>query len=214
MEPIAERKHFGAGDLATTPATSVFINCPFDDEYAPLFDAIVLAAACCGFFPRSALESGNIAESRMNRITRAIFSSKYSIHDLSRCGGQGAANLARFNMPLELGIAMARRFMGESSGYEHDWLVLVPQGHEYVGFISDMAGYDPKTHDGKPETAIPAVVAWLATRPDAIRVPTPKQIIAALPRFSAELVKLREEWRGELPWADRVLAALGVAKTL
>ena len=56
-----------------------------------------------------------------------MFGSQYSIHDLSRYRGQGDANLARFNMPLELGFAMARRFMDEAS---HDWLVLVPEGHE------------------------------------------------------------------------------------
>jgi hypothetical protein len=36
--------------------------------------------------------------------------SKYSIHDLSRCTGEGAENFARLNMPLEPGIAMARQF--------------------------------------------------------------------------------------------------------
>ena len=46
----------------------------------------------------------------MDRITRAILSSKYSIHDLCRCRGEGDANLARFNMPLELGVSMAQRF--------------------------------------------------------------------------------------------------------
>ena len=108
----ATRPRFGEGDLALLPAKSVFINCPFDREYAPLFDAIVFATVCCGFMPRSALESGDVAESRLDRITRAIFNSRYSIHDLSRCGGEGDENLARFNMPLELGMAMAKRFIG------------------------------------------------------------------------------------------------------
>jgi hypothetical protein len=80
------RKHFAHGDLKADPNKSVFINCPFDRDFAPLFDAIVFATVCCGFLPRSALESGTVAEPRMERITRAIFASKYSIHDLSLCG--------------------------------------------------------------------------------------------------------------------------------
>jgi hypothetical protein len=101
------RLHFGEGALALDPAKSVFINCPFDLDYAPLFDAIVFATVCCGFVPRCALESGTVSEPRVNRIIRALSNCKYSIHDLSRCTGEGSENFARFNMPLELGMAMA-----------------------------------------------------------------------------------------------------------
>jgi hypothetical protein len=107
----ARRPHFGEGELALDPAKSVYINCPFDAEYSVLFDAVLFSAVCCGFMPRSALESGSVAEPRLSRITRALFSCRYSIHDLSRSTGAGSENLARFNMPLELGMALARRFM-------------------------------------------------------------------------------------------------------
>ncbi len=82
------RSHFGKKGLETDPSKSVFINCPFDGEFTSRFDAIIFATVACGFLPRSALETGSIAEPRMERITRAIFSSKYSIHDLSRCKGE------------------------------------------------------------------------------------------------------------------------------
>jgi hypothetical protein len=199
------RQHFGEGDLAADPATSVFINCPFDDTYARLFDALVFAVTCCGFLARSALESGNVAENRMNRIARAVFSSKYSIHDLSRCQGEGEQNIARFNMPLELGIAMGRRMAhGED---QHDWLILVPEGHLYARFISDLAGHDPKTHNGTVESIVPKVMAWLATRRDAVYVPTPDQVLAALPAFEQRKRELLTQWREEVPWADQILAA-------
>lgn len=34
---------------ATSYDTDVFINCPFDDDYKPLFDAVVFAVHDCGF---------------------------------------------------------------------------------------------------------------------------------------------------------------------
>ena len=206
------RPHLGRGELALDPSKSVFINCPFDADYAPLFDAIVFASVCCGFMPRCALESGTVAEPRIARITRAIFGSKYSIHDLSRCTGAGSENLARFNMPLELGIAMARRFMDPAD--EHDWLVLVPRGHAYLKFVSDLAAYDPATHDGSVQSIITAVVAWLATRRDAIQPVTPSDVLAALPRFQAEKRELDAVWTGLPPWSDVVLAAVKIAKLL
>jgi hypothetical protein len=201
----ARRQHFGQGDLKADPRTSVFINCPFDAEYARLFDAIVFATTACGFLARSALESGDVAESRMDRIAKAVFSSKYSIHDLSRCRGEGSEGLARFNMPLELGIAIGRRMAAGPN--EHDWLILVPENHQYVRFISDLAGFDPKTHNGSVEVIVSRVMLWLATRPDAVYVPQPSKVLAALPGFEDKRRDLNTAWKGEVPWADLILAA-------
>lgn len=208
------RVHFGRGQLAIDPAKAIFINCPFDEDFAPIFDAMVFATVCCGFLPRSALETGSVAESRMERIVRAIFSSNYSIHDLSRCKGEGSEHLARFNMPLELGIAMARRFIATEEGMKHDWLLLVPEGYTYTRFVSDLAGFDPLRHDMTIETVVPQLMSWLATRPDAVRTPTPIEVLAAFPEFIAAKSRLEKAWQGAVPWADLVLAAMEVARPL
>lgn len=197
--------------MALHPSTSVFINCPFDDEYSAIFEAIVFATVCCGFMPRSALESGTVAEPRLARITRGLFSCKYSIHDLSRCTGEGSENLARFNMPLELGIAMARRFMGEE---EHDWLILVPQEHAYLRFVSDLAGHDPATYDGSIAGAVARVMAWLCTRKEATRSTTPRDVLSKLPLFREKKRELEAAWGGHAPWRDIVLAAVTIEDTL
>jgi len=114
-------------------------------------------------------------------------------------------------MPLELGIAMAQKFATDNSEDSHDWLLLVPKEHQYKRFISDMAGYDPKEYDQTKESAIPAVMSWLATRPDAVRTPTPKAVLDVLGVFETERNELNEEWRGDPPWADIVLLAMNVA---
>jgi hypothetical protein len=207
---ILQRPHFGEGDLALDPSKSVFINCPFDAAYLSLFDAILFSIVCCGFMPRSALESSTLAEPRLARIASALFSCRYSIHDLSRSTGEGSENLARFNMPLELGMAMARRFMDPD---EHDWLLLVPEGHAYLRFVSDLAAYDPATHDGSIESAILPVTAWLSTRRDAVLPTTPREVLTKLPLFQARKQELDAAWGGYPPWPDIVLAAINVAKT-
>ena len=173
-----------------------------------------MAIICCGFTPRSALETGSVAEPRMARITRAIFESKYSIHDLSRCQGEGDANLARFNMPLELGIAMAQRYMVRRADKRHDWLAMVPAGHQYGRFISDLSGFDPVTYDGSERGLVVAIVTWLSTRVDAIRVVSPQLVLKGLLEFRREMRKLRKTWGPWPPWADIVLGALKIAKRL
>jgi hypothetical protein len=207
------REHFGQGRLALDPDRSVFINCPFDAEYGPTFDAIVFSVACCGFIPRSALETGDVAVPRMERIVRAIYSSYYSIHDLSRCRGEGDERLARFNMPLELGMAMARRF-GPGGKTKHDWFALVPEGHLYAGFISDLAGFDPGRYDGRPESVVAPVVSWLATRPTNKQALEPAKVLAAVPGFAERKERLQTDWGGRAPWADVVVAALDTAPRL
>lgn len=205
-----DRIHFGAGVLSANRNLSVFINCPYDLEYGAIFDSIIFATVCCGFLPRCAIESGCTAVPRMDRITQAILSSKYSIHDLCRCKGEGDSNLARFNMPVELGVSMAQRF-GPNGEEHHDWLLLVPEKSQYVQFLSDLAGFDPKQHDESMDTIIPAVMSWLATRPDAVRTPTPTEVLNVIPEFLSEKKQLNTAWRGEAPWSDVVLLAMRVA---
>jgi hypothetical protein len=115
-------------------------------------------------------------------------------------------------MPLELGMAMARRFSIQRKHLRHDWLVLVPEGHAYLKFVSDLAGFDPLRHNGLPESVAPKVMAWLATRLDTVSMPTPKEVLAKLPIFSTEMAHLREQWGDHPPWADVVGAAIDVSR--
>jgi hypothetical protein len=103
---------------------SVFINCPFDSAYRDLLLAIVFSVFAHGFVPRTARETEGEPEPRFSRILATIAASKYSIHDLSRFSGEGDANFARLNMPLELGMAAAFRFERENSDRPHRWLAL------------------------------------------------------------------------------------------
>jgi hypothetical protein len=205
-----KRQHLGAGALALRREASVFINCPYDNKFAPIFDAIVFATICCGFLPRCAIESGTTSLPRMSRIVKAMEGSKYSIHDLSRCQGEGDSNLARFNMPLELGMAMTQSSQARKSA-THDWLVLVPNGHPYKKYISDLAGYDPTEYDGTYATVIPAVMSWLATRPDAVETPTPQSVLGAMPAFRAARESLCADWCGQEPWADVLVKGMSIA---
>ena len=148
----------------------------------------------------------------MERIVQALCASKYSIHDLSRCQGEGSANLARFNMPLELGIAMAEGVGRRGSRYRHHWLLVVPHNHPYRQFISDLAGYDPIEYDGTPQGIVPAVMSWLATRPDAVQCSTPSDVLESLPEFDVAAKMLGDRWHGQAPWEDLVLEAIRVGR--
>lgn len=182
---------------------SVFINCPFDATFEPLFHAIVLTVAARGFIPRCSRETEGQTEPRISKIARAILESKYSIHDLSRYQGEGTQNLARFNMPLELGIAFGIQYLENiepgTSGNRH-WVVLVPENFLDRKFISDLSGYDHREHDQQPMTVIKAVASWLRLQPGSLDPPSASTIFNAYPGFLRSLDQARADGLGDLSW--------------
>jgi len=178
---------------------SIFINCPYDSEYEPFFDAIIFSVVASGFIPRSAKESEMIAVSRMERILHALYTSKYSIHDLSRCRYEGNQMLARFNMPLELGLAMSRRYPGNGK-ILHNWLVLVPNDAPYGKFVSDLSGFDLKQYPGNETELIRALLAWLMVLPGALPRICPSPVIERFLEFKVRKKQLKEEWGDDVPW--------------
>src|SRR5665647_1558528 len=85
---------------------NVFINCPFDEDYDLIFNAILFTVHKCGFILRCSKEFEDSSGIRIKNIIQLIKESKYSIHDLSRVTLEGTSKLPRFNMPLELGICI------------------------------------------------------------------------------------------------------------
>ncbi len=106
------------------------------------------------------------------------------------------------------------RWWAGRTGKQQDWMVLVPENHQYVKFISDLGGFDLQRYDGQAKTVVPKVMLWLATRPDAVHVPAPLTVIEALPQFQAAKNQLIEKWQGDIPWADLVHAANAIALEL
>lgn len=188
---------------------SVFINCPFDEDYEPLLHSIVLCLAAHGFHACCALSSFPGDGARIDRIWSTLSGCRYSIHDLSRYTGEGPGNLSRFNMPLELGLAMALGFERRSSPKPHDWHAMVGgEAYAYQRFISDLAGFDLGRHEGSVDSVIAETCSWLRETQDAqLPYPVPAAISAYYPEFRAELKKRKAFRLGRLAWADILDAA-------
>lgn len=110
---------------------SVFINCPIDAAYRPLFRAMCFAVAACGHVPRCALDETDSAAIRFNPILDLITEADFSIHDLSRVELDSSSGLPRFNMPLELGADLALRLRGPARHRRRRVLVLDATPYRY-----------------------------------------------------------------------------------
>jgi hypothetical protein len=141
----------------------VFINCPFDDAYRPLFQAIVFAIHSCGMVARSALEADNGAEVRIEKIIRIISECRHSIHDISRTELDAGSGLPRMNMPFELGLFLGAARFGDARHKTKTCIIFDRERYRYQQFLSDIAGQDIVSHGGEASAIIRAVRNALAT---------------------------------------------------
>lgn len=163
----------------------VFLNCPFDPTYRPLFNAIVFSIYDLGFRARCALETDEGSEIRFDKIIRIIGECKYGIHDISATEENPAINLPRFNMPLELGLDLGCKRYGPPSQRRKSVLILDREQYRYRDFISDIAGQDIHAHGADPRRAIREVRNWLASKTGPL--PGGSEIQAHYERFKAML---------------------------
>lgn len=165
---------------------SVFINCPFDDGYRPLFRATVFTVYDCGFDPCCALEVYNSGQVRIDKIMKLVEDCRHGIHDISRTELDSANQLPRFNMPPEMGLFLGAQRFGAGRQKDKTCLVLDREPYRYQKFISDIAGQDIAPHDGKVEKLIGTVRDWLSAATGNMPLPGAK-IAERFSRFSAEM---------------------------
>lgn len=175
--------------VAETSADDVFINCPFDDAFAPIFWALIFAILVCGFRPRSARELDDGGQTRIDKIYNLIEECRYGIHDLSRTELDPVHDLPRFNMPLELGLFLgAKRFGGKHQKTKRV-LILDVERYRYQRFISDVAGMDIHEHGGEAVRALREARDWLANV-SRRELPSGDRVQRAYEAFLADLPDL------------------------
>jgi len=141
----------------------VFINCPLDEDYEPILQAILFCVVYLGLSPRFSSERNDSGENRLEKIRGLIESSKYSIHDLSRCQAKKKGEHFRLNMPFELGIDYGcRQYFG--NGRENKKiLILEEKKYRYQAAISDLSGCDIEAHAGDFQKAVRKVRNWFVS---------------------------------------------------
>ena len=191
------------------PEYAVFVNCPFDESYRPIFEAIVFAVHDCGYVARCSLEVSDASQVRIEKIATIIAACKFGIHDISRTELDGTTNLPRFNMPLELGLFLGAKRFGSLKQRSKTCLILDVERYRYQKFISDIAGQDIAAHGGNADQAIRVVRDWLsAATPRTVKIPGGAAIARRYRTFREELPAACERLQlrvDELTFSDYVV---------
>jgi len=127
------------------PRAKVFLNLPYDPKFENLFLSYICAIHAFGMEPKVTLEIPGGAR-RLDRIFALIQSCEYSIHDLSCMRlDRTKPRTPRFNMPFELGLAVAWERMNSA---RHLWFVMEAVNYRLAKSLSDLNGTDPYIHGG------------------------------------------------------------------
>jgi hypothetical protein len=172
-------------------ARNVFVNVPFDEAYAPLFDALVFAIMACGYRVRCALEADDSGDIRLDKLAALIRESPRSIHDLSRIA-LGENEMPRFNMPFELGLAMGAKRFG-SRGQRRDRIkIMVEEPYRLPAYLSDLGGNDPAAHHTEPAAVIRIARNFLHRAPTGGLLAGPARLARDFARFKDEVPEIAE----------------------
>ncbi len=123
---------------------SVFLNIPYDTQFEDLYLAYIVGLTQLGLKINAALAVPN--QGRLDRIIELIEESDFSIHDLSRI--ETTSGVPRFNMPLELGLALYRSYATHG---RHRVFVFEEKRYRMQRSTSDINGIDPLIHNGRPK---------------------------------------------------------------
>ncbi|MGQ0649532.1 MAG: hypothetical protein ACT4P7_18410 [Gemmatimonadaceae bacterium] len=166
----------------------VFLNVPFDDQFAKLLDALVFTVHACGMEARCALERDSATQGRLERIFDLIGGCRYGIHDLSRTTLDRLHRLPRFNMPLELGVFLGAERFGAGRHQRKSCLILDRDPHRYDVFCSDLSGRDIRAHHNRADHAVRQVRKWLRAQVGhAHEIPAESELVSDYLEFRQDL---------------------------
>lgn len=174
------------------PQHQVFLNYPFDEEAQTVSSALHFAVVAAGLLPICALDVTSPDRPRLEVLVETITSCQYSAHDFSRCTADG--KLGRFNMPIEMGMALFHALHNQKAG--HRCAFFVTELGDYRHFVSDLAGLDPLTYD--TESALLArMYEWLRDGVGAAFIPKPSAHVSDMyAEYRQMLMRVRGSGKG------------------
>jgi hypothetical protein len=160
---------------------SGFVNIPYDSGFEDLYLAYIVGLTQLGLKPSLTLAVPN--QGRLDTIIDLIEKSAYSIHDLSRI--ELSKRVPRFNMPLELGLALYRAYVTKGRHRVH---IFESKAFRAQRSTSDVNGIDPRIHGGWPTNLMARLRDIFRQPGDSTTVP---EMLASYRRIKKRLPELR-----------------------
>jgi hypothetical protein len=172
----------GPGPLPPAP---VFLNIPYDLRFVDLYLAYIAGLASLGLYPRATIEIVG-GERRLDRIFGLIQGCPFSVHDLSRVElDRKRPETPRFNMPLELGMAVAWQKLNPE---RHVWFVFEAKQRRIEKSMSDLNGSDVHIHGGRPKGLSSELANAFVRPPQQTNVQSMHRVLLGLKKALPDLM--------------------------
>jgi hypothetical protein len=142
-------------------------------------------------------------QGRLETIIDLIDQSDFSIHDLSRI--QLSSGIPRFNMPVELGLALYR---SRVTNGRHRVYIFESRRYRAQRSTSDVNGIDPQIHGGTPKGLMAALRNIFRQKGDVTTVP---EMLASYRVLKQKLPELRRNAGGQSLFEAALFQAITVA---
>jgi len=190
---------------------AAFINVPYDQQFEPLFLALIAGLVGFGLIPQAVLQIPG-SQRRLDRLFALMYSCRYSFHDLSRVELEAKRPpTPRFNMPFELGLAVA---WAERVDRKHRWYVFEGKNYRVAKSLSDIDGTQIYVHGGTPTGVLRQLTNALARTKNQPTVQELKAVYRDLQRAAINIKKAHatKSLYDTRPFQDLVYAAILSAK--
>ncbi len=190
-------------------ADSVFINCPFDEDFAPLLEVMLFCVIRGGLTPRLASERLESGESRLEKILQIIEQCRFSIHDLSLSRSSKADETFRMNMPFELGLDMGRRRAPDDLTSDKRFIIFEKEPYELKRSLSDLSGVDAEFHKNDFQMVLRKLRDFLCVEANC-KLPGPSALEGEYATFQGWMTEKKiseghtEKEATELPTTERL----------
>ena len=180
---MAARRRSASRRPRRLPAAA-FLNLPYDAKHEELFLAFLAGLSGFALIPHTTLEIPG-SQRRLDRIVHLLRRCRYSFHDLSRVELDPTPPATpRFNMPFELGLAVA---LEKTRRSRHEGLVFETRPHRVWKSLSDLAGTDEYVHGGTPRGVLQALSNALVRRRHQPTVAELEEIYRDVSEYASEV---------------------------
>ncbi len=180
---------------------SVFLNIPYDAAFEDLYLAYIVGLTQLGLQINATLAVPS--QGRLSTIIKLIEESDFSIHDLSRT--EASRGVPRFNMPVELGIALYRSHITNG---RHRVFIFESRRYRAQRSTSDVNGIDPQIHNGTPKGLMSGLRNIFRQPRDVTTVP---EMLSSYSAVKQKLPQLRRNSGGKSLFEAAVFQDLKLA---
>jgi hypothetical protein len=143
---------------------SVYISCPYRPEFQNLRHGLMLAAIASGHQPVCDFDNPFPSEPHVPNVADGLARCRYSIHNCSCSDTQNPNEFGRFNIPIELGMALLERHRTHEKADFHEVYIQLPERHSYLQFLIRLNSGFANSYSSEFD-AIRKALLWLINKP-------------------------------------------------